>query len=264
MDKEAGELSKAGLRLFSKEMSPEYQRVRELLLGYLASHEVTVELLAKKEVNDIKNIELLSAFTQVLPKARLVKEKLSNNYEREDWKFITSDEYEVRVVQSNSIWLPEDAGTENNTKGTYRPYYLIGRSQSDKEKWLLACAGENDTRKTRKASDTYSNIFLFKPSRGSKDAIQKLNRLASQDYPTPEVMTRIFNPETHTLEISVDSPGSVSARGKGVIEWDVAKPLKRISDEELGAFDVNSHLHRISTALGVESRLNQIISTHMV
>lgn len=251
MDKEATELSKAGLKLFSKEMSPEYKRVRDMLLGHLAFHGATTEQLTRKEINDRQNVQMLSEFVKVLPKAVIQTNR---------WQFLTTDEYVVRIIQSNVVWFREAIGP--NGASSHRPYYLLGSSQEGR-KWLLSSAGGDDSRKKTRTTTNYGSLFYFEPGRSSRSAPKDLTALASRDYPSPQEMKELFNLERHILIVSGASPGSVKVKGAGIYDHFMSKaPLKRISDEELGMFDVNSHMHRIATALDIVPTLHQILTNH--
>lgn len=260
MDKEGKELSRLGLQTISGEMSPEYLKIRERLLGYLAASGATVEQLAEKDNNERANIEMLSSFTKMLPKATL---------ENARWQFISDDPYQIRAIQSNIIWRKENSGMTEAVYGvrsaeaitSYRPYFIFGRSGQEKSpRLLLACVGENDIRRTEAAplvAERYGRLFYYEPDKKNTKRLSALQAIEASDYPGPDVMKQLFDIDAHQLVVTAKSPGSTI-----MTDYDPVSrhPLTHMTDETLGVMDVNSYMHKIATKLGIEARLDHVLA----
>lgn len=282
MDEKASELSKTGLVLARKEMSPEYQLVQARLLGYLAAHNSTVEQLAIREQSARANRQLLSEFAQLLPKAELADGQ---------WSLCLDDPYTLRIIQSVMLWSDEISGKEcksydeGKTYNTYaryarRPYIIIGKKGENYNELLLACIGENGVNETPLEGEAeeeyfdedgelieipkkYGELYTFKPGWKDKKRIRAMERIIGSEYPTPEEMATMFNEDRRLLVVTPGSPGSTKLKRK-VDRWNYNHMLKRVFDEQLGEFDVVSHLNRIAVGLGLEDQLADLISMHTV
>jgi hypothetical protein len=184
MDRDSAELSRTALELYSKELSPEYERIHNLLLGRLAAHGATVEQLAQQEVNDRKNVELLSAFTRLMPKAWLQDDR---------WNIRTDDPYKARVTQSHVVWSREPSGgvkldprrqsrpgsgigyprkeqeerkaqADSEYRFDFRPYIVLGAMGTGwNTKWLVGGIGQDDYTKDTYVNKAYGKVFYLEP-----------------------------------------------------------------------------------------------------
>ena len=114
MDKDSTEVSRLGLEVFSLQVSPQYDELRNRLIGLLAAQGSTVEQLKLKEENERANVALLSQFIKSLPSAEFTESR--------GWQFKTDDPFKVRMLQSNILWRSGSPHKE------YMPYYVLGRS----------------------------------------------------------------------------------------------------------------------------------------
>jgi hypothetical protein len=263
MDKKAAELSRAGLRLFSKEMSHEYDAVRERLIGYLAANNSTIEQLGRREESARANRSMLSRFIQLLPNAKLVDR---------DWLLELKDPYTARILQSITLWSSEVSGQrsvryENQTSTYYtyglRPYVVLGKKGEENNELLVACIGEDDHKSKTRVARRYGELFIYEPGRKDRKNIKNMNYIQSSEYPTPADMEILFNQDKHVLELNAGSPRATKLKHP-VARWELAEPLERIFDEQLAQFDVNSHVNRIATALGLEEQWEKLVTAHSV
>lgn len=281
MDKNAAELSRASLKLASNEMSPEYLNVKAKLLGYLAAHGSTVEQLAAQEKSARENRLLLSRFAQLLPKAELTDQ---------NWTLWLDDPYTLRIMQSVMIWSEELSGSKTyshddgktfNTyaRHSYRPFVILGKRGKDNNELLIACIGEDDDTEQSLGGEPehseddedekivvprkYGELYLYEPKRRDRKKIAGMGQILETEYPAPVDMAKLFNKDRHMLEVDSSSPGSTRLVRK-IDRWDYNHTEDRIFDEQLGAFDVISHLNRISVALGLEQQLAELISQHSI
>ncbi len=250
MDKEGKELSRLGLRTISGEMSPEYLKVKKRLLGYLAASGTTVEQLARKDQNERANVDMISTFARMLPKAIL---------RNRQWQYVDDDPYRIRVIQSNVIWCSEYSNPDTGGV-SYRPHFILGRSgQGGHTKLLLACVGENLDKERAHAPHRYGRLFYFEPGNKDRKKLPALQAIEASDYPGPEIMEQLFDKDTHQLVLTGDSPGST------ILEHDKSighTPLTHMSDAALGVMDANSYMHKIAVQLGIEAGLDQILARH--
>lgn len=280
MDETGIKLARANLRLFSKEMSPEYLRVRGLLLGHLAAQGATVEQLAQQEVNDRSNVHFVSQFARHLPPAKFHGRK---------WEFTTEDPMLAKTLHSHVVWVDTDVGMNESqkrdhdrrrglrlssdyradgAKETYRakrPYVILGKGVvKERETWLLTSIGERPLNERGMnylgvRSCEYGEPFFFEPNRKSRKSIAKLKEIARSEFPAPDDMRALFDLDRHTLIITGNSPHSLTVRPR-YEGYDL--PKKRISDVELGQLDVNSHMDRLATELGITPHLDRLLEAH--
>lgn len=280
MDKTGTELARANLQLFSKEMSPEYQQVRNLLLGHLAAHGATVEQLKQQEINDRRNVYLVMNFAHLLPVAKTHQKK---------WEFTTDDPMLAKTLHSHVVWIETKVGMDEQEKKEYdrrrgetttsdyradgknsryyarRPYAIVGKGVIDgRHTWLLVGLGDNPLNKQGTgylgvASCQQGEPFLFEPNRKSRRAITQLEDIARSEFPSPDDMKDIFDLDRHTLIVSGASPKTVEVKPKYYV---YQRPQKRISDVELGLLEVNSHMDRLATELEITAQLDKLLEEH--
>lgn len=279
MSEEITALRRAGLRAYSAELSPEYERVQKLLLGRLAAHGATVDQLAKQEINDRRNVAMLAAFTKLLPWVPL---------EKGQWQFRTRDPYKARALQSHVIWRQQVSGGDkldpnrrsapghisypwkeeeerraqeaSRTKFSYRPYVVLGASGRGRHtSWLLGCIGEDDFGSKTKVRKSYGKVFEMQPSLRSRGKLGDLAAMARSEYPSPDEARQLFDLDEHVYVINGESVGSTQAKYKYATH--LPEP-RRISDVELGQYDVDSYLQRIATAFGLEQQLDDLYVAH--
>lgn len=279
MSEDITRLRRAALREYSGEVSPEYERISSLLLGRLAAHGATAEQLAQQEVNDRRNVALLSIFTELLPKVPLRDHR---------WDFRTKDPSHVRALLSYAVWREQVSGgvklnpnrqssPDSHNIGypgkeeeeqvaqeaarvrfSYRPYVVLGAyGKGRRSKWLLGCIGADAA--SRKGDTlvrkSYGKIFFMEPSFGSRGKLDGLRAMAASEFPSPEEARQHFDLDEHCFVVNGTSVGSTQAKHK----YMTALPSPaRISDVEWGQFDVDSYLQRIATTYGLEQQLDDL------
>src|SRR6185312_9343266 len=259
MDETGKRLSEAGLRLFSKEMSPEYEHVHKMLLGHLAAHGATFNQLLEQEVNDSHNVEMLSEFLGLLPAADL---GLVPGSTHQGWRYITTSEWIVKNIQSHVLWHKEASGEakvsgQGNSQQGYRPYVLLGSHGQGRKgtQWLVGCTGQNGRTQFTKINKGYGQVFIVKPwFKHDRGKLESLRQNASSDYPTPEDMRNLFDADQKQLIVNGHSVGSVT------VNWDVVEAPTKLSDQEWARLDIDSQLHRIATAFKLQDKLSEILS----
>jgi hypothetical protein len=217
-----------------------------------------VEQLAQQEVNDRQNIELMSDFTALLPIATVI-EQPQDYVKHTEWAFHTKDEYQAKVIQSHVVWRQEEVESPygSPTLRSNRPYFLLGQGFNGKEKmWLLGCVGADNPGQGGEIHTRYGNIFAFYPDKKSQRRLSELAAVAGSEYPSPAETRQLFDLDKHMLVIK----GGTTV--KNTFGRNSFHPMQRISDFELGKYDVNSYLHRIATDLSLETELDQLLTKH--
>jgi hypothetical protein len=267
MEKEALKFARKGLRIFSDELTPEYQENRAHLLGMLAAHNTSLSDLKEKDLNERSNVNLLTEFVKLLPIARV---------RNQQWEFELEDPYEVRCLQSNVVWVNEGLGYIKRTYTdvySYRPYIVLGKNINT-DQILVTCVGskkESDAPSISTplhnrdlARDRYGKVFVIALSREDERQLKNLEELAGSDYPQTHVVEAMFDQDIHKLIVSGNSQGSIKVNGAFNVDLrhkrlgKSLKALTHLPDVELAAFETNSYMDRIATEFGVVEELDAI------
>ncbi len=273
MQQASAELAKASLRLFQKEMSPEYDQVSRLLLANLTGQEATIGQLALQHDNDCANASLLWAFTRLLPKATHIP--------REGWKFEVDDPVVARAIQSHVVWMPETSGgwhvkpddndaqrrkrfEEATTYGN-RPYFVLGSGgEGAKTTWILGCVGKDDNRDLEfnpytwmdaAVKERQDKAFFFKPGWRARRILRNHVEVERSEFPTPSEMRQMFDPESSKLKIDETSPRSSQIPNR---RFNDLRQLDKATDYLLGVLGVTTRLERIAAELNIASSLERL------
>jgi hypothetical protein len=234
MNKESRELSRSGLQVFSREISPEYSDLRGRLLGNLAAHGASLEQLAQKDINDRLNVDLLVDFTISLPA-----------YYRDGFK--ADDPFKARMLVANTIWYG------------FTPFYVVGNSLTKgNEALLVACAKYGTENGGAWINYQHGSLHIVKSSKFISNKIKEMNQVNCSDFPSPGEMKRMFDAREHKLIVSRDTPKTVELPLSGI----TSEKLTHLTDLQMAAFDVNSYMHRLATAFGVEPELDELLAQH--
>lgn len=272
------ELARQGLRVYAETVSPEYDQLRQRLVGHLAANGVQIDQLRANEAQLASNFDLVSGFMGLLPHSdsRFYRSSQTNDFE-------ASDAHTARQVHANIVWLNEKADYSDR-RGTTSPYYIIGRRGDASHEYdygrgpvthlLLFSAYDSD--RPLKTITVWQNEF---------EIMEKAATEAMYNEFTPDELRSMFDPDTgnlclfkrpdsiatalsdsHILQIQSrfrDITTEVAKKGmKAKIHGGGYTKQTRITDRTLAEFDVFSHLNRLATAFGNISELDTLLKNY--
>lgn len=276
MDGESHELAKTGLEVYSSQLTPFYQELRERLVGRLATNEIDLERLRSHDTLEQNNFSLVAQFVDGLPRAQ--------NARYSDALFYAKDAYEARQIEANVLSLYE-AHSIDGRFGTRNPYYIIGRRPKPQD-------GSHPTPKNKPPA---SQLLLYSALRNAhQDPIRiitvwddefeymthKANRGMHLPYNKDELVSRF---DTHSGNLKIwpvmktglttvpDYLGRTSRRRdfrKKVDQNGIhasktwGKFDERFTDRLLADFDVFDHLNHLATAFGKVDNLADLINRY--
>lgn len=258
MDRHTKELSRAGLGIFDKHLTPEYEHTRRLLLARLATSGVSLESLVEKDTIERDNVKLIEDFCTHLPKAEQTPDL-------REWGFRSTDPNDMRLFGLNVIWIAAriDYGAVDRI-----PYYVVGRRKAEGKTFhnhlLLASAVGEDMEISGKFNSYKGKLIKLPVQRGYKPFDEILD-LQGSDFPTPAEIETMFDRDAHLFSFTNRSPRTLNFHDTvqgGTIDLHLGKTpiVSHLSDEQLGLYDVNRHMHELAAQFGKVKELDSLLA----
>lgn len=111
MNRDDVELARAGLEIYAQQLSPDYQMLRDGLLGRLAANGVMADEMRYEHQNALHNADLIQRFAGELP---------VTVHAKPEFHIPDGDVYTARLLDSSLFWLVVEG---NNYFQSFKPYY---------------------------------------------------------------------------------------------------------------------------------------------
>ncbi len=247
MDRETIELSRAGLRAFTREEGSSYADISRALRGELGSLATAEGVEASRE-----NVDLINDLVNTFPGSLEEPEDKTKEVERTHIECVDAEV--LAKIKSSVVWYGK---VGDWTKETL-PCFVIGQKESKRStQLLLRIAGQAVERSTDEAKIPRTGPFGISMRR--KKAEQLMESLERNlQPPTSELqLRRDYLPQKGLYSVQADSRGSMIVgirepmHAVGLLAEPGVDFTHGISDIEMRDFNVLHNINRLANLFGV-------------
>ncbi|MET1033556.1 MAG: hypothetical protein ABWX94_03580, partial [Candidatus Saccharimonadales bacterium] len=265
---ESFELAQITHGAFHEQLTESYERAHDELRDTLAGNNQQFQDMRHAELSGKNNAAFLVEFAEMLPSGDFHSGVSAN------------DPVQAKKIQSNTLWIREPV-RHNSKDSTLNPYYIVGAHTATEERFI----GKSTTATHLLAlSAGYGRKLQVVTVRDDEFAVAREQaQVATRQEYDPQELERMFDPKSLKLKVLGRSGNNASVRtqmidekkldlsryrfrdiGKVVAEKGIQIRLdrdleKKISDEDMGNFEVFPAVNNLALTFGKTDALKALL-----
>ncbi|GEM_PF-4717019 len=272
MSREIVDLARSSLRVFDREVSPDYAALRKALDGELGRNAIEGFEVATLQAR--ANYRWLGQAVQQLPRTEMLSE-LHKAHGSSQPTFVTGQQSEAKLLQASILW------THRTHAESLLPHYLVGVRQEKRRTGLLLhpaysadLAGFSFIRKALREQGQRqkvgSLISVEVSTKGFRDYKNDVQRRLGEPYAAEE-LSDIYDVDEQCFRLTAYSPGAQTLKKDGLISQEFTQAerselhcsdgevLSQLPAEAFAGYDVFGAISRLAVTFGKVKEVDALL-----